>query len=129
MSQWPFVRDPIASDVKINVKSSFPKGIKHHTKNQHCNANAKFGRALHKCVHIYTHIHIHEKLFTNKPFLELALTLKSHFLEWSITLFEKSSSCVLEASLNKAKFPFHYSMDLLCNIAWFNDLWIPSFIW
>ena len=46
-------------------------------------------RAFHSNLHIYAHIHIFEKLFTKLQYLNLALALQAHFLEWRLTHFGK----------------------------------------
>ena len=75
------------------MKSSFPKRVKHQSKNRYCNANAKFGdHVLEKrfrsiCIDILAHIS--EKLFAKTKYLNLALALQAHFLKWRSSRFGK----------------------------------------
>ena len=45
--------------------------------------------ALHKYLHIYTHIYMCEHVFTKTQSLNLALALQAHFREWCLILFWK----------------------------------------
>ena len=68
------------------MKSSFPKGDKHHSKECVANANGMFGdHALEKELFLYlnicTYVPIYEELFSIAKSTKLALAFQTHFLE------------------------------------------------
>ena len=87
------------------MKSSFKKRVKRPSKNQRCNANAKFGDKKKKknssqiyiyiyiYLYIFTYIYVCEKLFTKNTIFELGIDIASSFSGMALKRFlEKSSS-------------------------------------
>ena len=68
------------------MKSSFPKRVKRHSKENGFQMSmlssevVLWGRALHKYVNILVYTHTYEELFSKTEFTNLRWTFETHFL-------------------------------------------------
>ena len=77
------------------MKSSFPKRVKRHSKN-----NEFWKRALLICVSTSICLHIYEELFPKTRFLNLALTFESHFFKMALNAFWKRDLHIIPMSVH-----------------------------
>ena len=73
------------------MKSSFPRRVKHQSKNRRCDLNRRpcIGKELFINMYIYSHIHMCEKVFTKSTIFELDIGIASSFSGMAVNAFWK----------------------------------------